>query len=336
MIYRLVKFYIKTALHLFYNKIDVSYQSPIPKNKAVLFVANHQNAMMDPLVIGVTLDKPIYFLARAAAFKKKFAAYLLDKIHAIAIYRVRDGVDSKALNEAVFARCLDLLNKKEHILIFPEGNHNIKRQVRDLRLGFTRITLDFIKANPNEEFLIIPIGLNYTDTVSFGASLHIIYGKPIIANELVDLTAIKASQKTLIQTVSKKLKALTVHIPEANYTAIHNKIANQDYLNPMAINKAIATNSLKETSTKKATKKNIFYRLMQLNSIFPFLIWNWLKPKVKDVEFLSTFKFTLGITVFPIFYLIQTALVKHFFGVYYALAYLVISILLVWLSRKKF
>jgi 1-acyl-sn-glycerol-3-phosphate acyltransferase len=335
MIYSLVKFYIKKALHLFYYKIDVTYQSAIPNDKAVLFVANHQNAMIDPLVIGITLQKPVYFLARAAAFKKKIAAYLLTKINAIAIYRVRDGVDSKTLNKAVFKHCLDLLNNKEHILIFPEGSHNIKRQVRDLRLGFTRITFDFIKANPNKKFIIIPVGLNYTNTVSFGASLHIIYGKPITANDFVDLKNIKESQKKLIEVVSAQLKQLTVHIPNKNYDLIHDKIPQEAYLYPEKTNLKIKNNKLKNPLKNKQKKKTVFYRFMQINSIFPFLIWNWLKPKVKNIEFLSTFKFTLGITVFPLFYLIQAAFIKHFFGVYYALLYLVISVLLVYLSRNK-
>lgn len=334
MLYHLTKFYIKIALHLFYKDIKVTYKTPIPNDKAILFVANHQNAMLDPLVIGTTQKTSLYFLARAAAFKHKIGAYLLNKIHAIAIYRVRDGVDSKKKNKAVFARVLSLLNKNKTILIFPEGSHSMKRQIRPLRYGFTQIVFDYLQANPNKEFLIIPVGLNYTNTIHFGASVHVIYGKPIRVNELVSFTDLAKTKALLIQTVTESLQAITVHIPDTNYDVIHHKISADAFLKPEETNKKISKNTLEKALSKKV-KPNLFYRLMQINSIFPLLIWYWLKPKIAQKEFLSTFKFALGITVFPLFYLLQSLLINHFLGCFWALVYLLFSVVLVIISKHK-
>lgn len=334
MLYHITKFYIKIALHLFYKDIQVTYQTPLPKNKAILFVANHQNAMLDPLLVGITQRTPLYFLARAAAFKHKIAAYLLDKIHAIAIYRVRDGIDSKKANEAVFSRVLSLLNKNKTMLIFPEGSHSIKRQIRPLHYGFTRITFDYLKANPNKEFLIIPVGLNYTNTIHFGESVHVIYGKPIYANDLVFKKDLKTAKALLTETVNERLKNITVHIDDSNYDTVHNKISAKAYLTPEQTNTAIALGKFKKP-LKETVKPSFFYRLMQLNSIFPLLVWYWLKPKIAQKEFISTFKFALGITVFPIFYTLQTVIIHYFFGKIYALVYLLFTVLLVILSKHK-
>ena len=75
-LYRIVKLYVKTGLFLFYKKITITGEKNIPKNKAILFVANHQNAMMDPLIVATATNKTMYFLARASAFKNKIAAKL--------------------------------------------------------------------------------------------------------------------------------------------------------------------------------------------------------------------------------------------------------------------
>ncbi|HIP26786.1 MAG TPA: hypothetical protein EYG80_03925 [Flavobacteriaceae bacterium] len=334
-LYRIVKLYVKTGLFLFYKKITITGKENIPKNKAILFVANHQNAMMDPLIVATATNKTMYFLARASAFKNKIAAKLLNAIHAIAIYRVRDGVDSKALNEVVFDRCLDLFNQNKSILIFPEGSHDIKRQVRSLRAGFTRMTIDYLLANKDKDLLIIPVGLNYSNTINYAKSVHVIFGKPIHARQFFNKEKLNLSRANLINEVHYKLKKNTVHIDDDNYESKYNSLNEKDFLEPKATNIKLKTINFKTKSYKLANqKKNFFYYLMLVNSIFPFVIWKWLKPKIASVEFISTTKFSLGLTVFPIFYTLQSLLVFQFFGSTFALIYLLLCFILVFLSTK--
>ena len=47
-----VKSYIRLGLFFYYKKIKVVGKENIPKDSAVLFVSNHQNALIDPLIIG--------------------------------------------------------------------------------------------------------------------------------------------------------------------------------------------------------------------------------------------------------------------------------------------
>lgn len=336
-LYNSVRLYVKIGLNLFYKKIDVVGLENIPKKGVVLFVANHQNAMMDPILIGTNIPRKLYFLARASAFKNKIAGKLLNAIHAIAIYRVRDGVDSKKLNEAVFKQCNDLLNNNKSILIFPEGSHSYLRKVRSLRAGFVRIALDYLEKNPDKEFHIIPIGMNYSNTRDYAKEIRIIYGKPILASQFYFKEDLNKSKNTLINEVHKKLKELTVHIEnEENHDAIISTILEKEFLTPKITNNKIQ-NLGKQNSTFKiqhSKSKNFFYYLMQLNSIVPILFWKWLKPKVKQVEFISTAKFSLGLTIFPLVYFIQTLLVNHFFGNFYAAIYVCFCFLTVLLSTK--
>ncbi len=333
ILYKVVKFYVKTGLHLFYKNIRVSGKENIPKNGPILFVANHQNAMMDPLVVATATNNTMYFLARASAFKKKIASKLLRSIHAIAIYRVRDGVNSKALNEAVFNECLGLFNEKQNILIFPEGSHSQKRQVRSLRAGFVRMTIDYLIANPTKNLKIVPVGLNYSDTFNYAEKLHVVFGEPINSRQFFNEDDINTSRSKLINEVHQKLKNVTVHIDSENYENVYASLTKEDFLNPIATNKKI-DNEIATPKNNKQKKKNIFYYLLILNSIVPFLIWGWLKPKIKELEFISTAKFSLGLTIFPINYFIQTIFINAFFGNVIAFTYVLFTFILVFLSTK--
>ncbi len=332
----MVYFYVKTGLHLFYKNIDVKGLENIPKNKSVLFVANHQNAMMDPILVATHNARILYFLARASAFKNKIAAKLLNAIHAIAIYRVRDGVNSKELNKEVFIKCVNLLSQNKTILIFPEGNHNIKKRVRSLRSGFVQISYDFLRQNPAKELYIVPIGLNYVDSTHYPDKVSIIYGNAICVNSYFELDYRTFTGK-LIPIIHKELKKIVVDIPLENYSEIYSKIPKNDFLEPIKTNEKINNSFYLKTSVlnqKTIKKRNIFYYLMLLNTIPAFLFWKWIQPKIKQKEFIATAKFSVGLTLFPLVYMFQSMLVYSFFGLFYSLTYWIISVLIVLLTSK--
>ena len=134
--YNIVKIYISTGLFFFFKKIIVKNSTNTPKKGAVLFVSNHKNALLDALLIATITKRNIHFLTRASAFKIKFIKWILSTVNMLPIYRMRDGKETLAKNEEIFDRCYDILNKKECLLIFPEGTHDLKRWVRPLSKGF--------------------------------------------------------------------------------------------------------------------------------------------------------------------------------------------------------
>ena len=79
--YQLVKIYISTGLFFFYKKIIVKGLKNIPKKGAILFVSNHKNALIDPLLIATTSPRDIHFLARASAFKIGIVKWILSTVN---------------------------------------------------------------------------------------------------------------------------------------------------------------------------------------------------------------------------------------------------------------
>ncbi|MDY7396605.1 lysophospholipid acyltransferase family protein [Aureibaculum sp. 2210JD6-5] len=344
--YQLVKIYIRTGLFFFYKKIIIKGVKNIPKKGAVLLVSNHKNALIDPLLIATTNPRDIHFLTRASAFKIGFVKWILSTVNMLPIYRLRDGKETLAKNEEIFNQCFNILNKQRSLLIFPEGTHDIRRWVRPLSKGFTRIAFGVFEKHPNLQLHIVPVGLNYSKADKFAESVSIYYGRPVLANAFYDKNDFNGSAQRLKVVVSEKMKELTTHVAIEHYDETIEKLGNVDFLEPEKINKQILIPKSRDKFQKQSIEKSstfkspsffwiILKKLVVLNSIIPLLIYKAIEPKIQEIEFVSTTKFAVGITAFPLFYVLQSLVINYFFGSYLALLYFGLSIMLVLILVKS-
>jgi len=313
----------------------------IPKKGAVIFIGNHQNALIDAIVVPTTNNRNSHFLTRASAFKIGLVDQILRSLNMIPVYRVRDGVRTIEKNFVVFEQCIEILEQEKAIQIFAEGEHHLKRRIIPLKKGFARIILGTLQKYPDLPIYIVPIGINYDSHINFPSSTSIYYGKPILANQFIDIKKPDLKFTEITNQVSIALKNLTLHVDDlANYDEIIVKLETMgvDYLNPFEANKLVE--NIDAIPSKEKVKKENFnwytplHLLAKLNSVFPLLIWKYIKPKIKDVVFTNTYRFALITTLFPLFYLIQTAIVYYFFNMEIAVIYLLCSILLGIISVK--
>lgn len=91
LINAILRLLVKVALHGYFKKIIVEGKENIPKNRPVILVANHQNALIDPLLLATHTNLNPWFLTRAAVFSNPIAAKLLHFIRMLPVYRLRDG-----------------------------------------------------------------------------------------------------------------------------------------------------------------------------------------------------------------------------------------------------
>ncbi|WP_245925673.1 lysophospholipid acyltransferase family protein [Algibacter marinivivus] len=304
-----VRAYISAGMFFYFRRIKVFGIENIPKNKSVLLLSNHQNALLDALLIATKSNRYSYFLTRAGVFQKPFVAKLLKSLQMLPVYRVRDGWGNLSNNNAIFETCSELLNKKECVVIFPEGNHNLMRRVRPLSKGFTRIVLNTFEKYPNIDLQLLPVGLNYQDAVKFPDSTAIYFGKTIEAKNYIsgDKNNDVVSLKSKIQS---EISQLTTNIPKDDYEVILGKLKlmETDFLNPKAVNACIDFN-FKDCKIKKV-RRNMFLEyfskfLLILIFPIPYILWKFLiKPRIKEIEFLSTFRFAAVVTLAPVWLII--------------------------------
>ena len=70
------------------------------------------------------------------------------------------------------------------------------------------------------------------------------------------------------------------------------------------------------------------YYIIVLNSVFPWVIWKILSRKIDETEFVDTFRATLGITLFPIFYVIQALILYQFYNLETASIYFITTLII--------
>ncbi len=66
--YEALRVYVRFAFWLTHKRVIVIGRDLIPKDQPIVFAANHQNALMDPLALVCTNPLQTLWLARAGIF----------------------------------------------------------------------------------------------------------------------------------------------------------------------------------------------------------------------------------------------------------------------------
>ncbi|MBR9999281.1 MAG: 1-acyl-sn-glycerol-3-phosphate acyltransferase [Cyclobacteriaceae bacterium] len=176
----ILKMWVTIAIRAYFRKIRVRGIEKIPTDAPVIFAPNHQYAFMDAMVVATVNKRIPYFLVRADIFQTPLANFMLRALRMMPVYRLRDKVDVMAKNEDIFNKCVEILLKRKHLIIFPEGNHSKIRRIRTIRKGIMRIAFRAIKEDDSiDDLVIIPVGINYDNHSKFQSDLFIQFGDPI-------------------------------------------------------------------------------------------------------------------------------------------------------------
>lgn len=331
----IMKSYVSLGLFFYYKKITVYGRENIPADKPLLLLPNHQNALLDALLVATRIDGYSYYLTRANVFNNRVVAKLLEWLRLIPVYRIRDGYASLTKNTEIFECCSHLLSANQSVLIFPEGNHNIRRSVRPLSKGFTRLVFRTLEEFPDSDLKLMPIGLNYVKADACPDSALILFGKPIDARLYGENN--NDSILKMRNDVHAAISELTTHIPMTNYQETLSRLEDidADFLDPVSVNKSIETgiknveDAIKTKRTTNNSASKLVKPLLILNLLLPYMIWKfWLKPGIKEVEFVSTLRFALAISLVPLYLLLVGLVIAMLCGITSAIVYLILVLLL--------
>jgi len=209
---------------IFYRRIIVLGRENFDQNDHLIFAPNHQNALMDALAVLFSLKGQPVFLARADIFKNRFFSSLLYFLKILPVYRIRDGYNSLKNNDWIFDKTVEVLKNKNGLVILPEGNHEGKRRLRQLKKGICRIAFQAGEASDfSMNIKIIPVGIEFSHYYRIRQVLTVVFGKPIEVSEYKSLyhqnqvLAINSLKNRL----SEEMRKLMVHIDSLDdYEAI--------------------------------------------------------------------------------------------------------------------
>lgn len=184
MLYSIIHKISGLALKLFFNQVSIQNRDQVPKDGPVIFVANHPNFFMDPLIVGSCCPRTLHFFAKSTLFNSRLREIVLSKFNLIPIYRKIDDEANMGKNMDSFVKGYEILEKDGSFLIFPEGISMGKRVLEKIKTGAARIGLEAELRNDfNLNTSIIPIGISYSDLVRFRSDIMVRFGDPMYLKE---------------------------------------------------------------------------------------------------------------------------------------------------------
>lgn len=167
-----------SALRLFFSRIEVEGAERLPAHRAVLFVLNHPNALVDPLVLLTLSPRPVSFLAKEPLFRMPVMGTLVRAFDSLPVYRAVDQADPRK-NAETFSRARAILERGGAIAIFPEGTTHSDSKLRPLKTGAARIALGAASAPGAMPLSVVPAGLYYTNKGTYRSKALLVFGEPI-------------------------------------------------------------------------------------------------------------------------------------------------------------
>jgi 1-acyl-sn-glycerol-3-phosphate acyltransferase len=130
----------RRVVGIYFRAIETAGNTPDAATGGRLFVANHVNALVDPILVLTAAPCPISPVAKSTLWKIPGLRWLLEAADAVPIVRRRDDPTKQSGgNEEVFDRIAAWLAGGQNILIFPEGTSHSEPHLIAVKSGAARM-----------------------------------------------------------------------------------------------------------------------------------------------------------------------------------------------------
>jgi len=186
MIYDLLKWITGIALHWFYRDIRVIGSEKIPAGVPLLIAVNHQNALVDSLIVGWVVPRRVTMTAKATLTENLVIALLFRILGVVPLRRASDEIRNSSevavdhsRNTGAFREILNVLSLNGSVLIFPEGKSHNELGLEPLKTGLARLALNARDDWSIRGVTILPLGLVFEDKAAPGTIVGAHVGEPI-------------------------------------------------------------------------------------------------------------------------------------------------------------
>lgn len=151
-----------------------------PATDGFLICSNHQSHL-DPVVLGSICPRPINYLGRESLFRINSLSWFLRWNDTIPIDREGNGL-------AGLKETMRRLERRETVLIFPEGTRTTNGELQPVKLGFAAV-------GRRAKASLLPVGLAGTFQALPRASwrirfvrIHVVIGAPLLFRDYGQLS----------------------------------------------------------------------------------------------------------------------------------------------------
>jgi 1-acyl-sn-glycerol-3-phosphate acyltransferase len=127
-------------MRLYFRDIERFGEAPAVSTRGRVFVSNHTNALLDPVLVMTNAPCAISPVAKSTLWDIPVLSWLLDRAGAVPIKRKKDNPDKdSSANAEVFDKIAGHLAGGGNILIFPEGTSHSEPKLAPLKSGAARM-----------------------------------------------------------------------------------------------------------------------------------------------------------------------------------------------------
>jgi len=223
--------FLRLVTRVFFRAVEVSGREHIRATGPVIFVGNHPNSLLDPVMVLTTCGRPVRFAAKDVLFRGPLRPFLAllgcvpvkrrqDQVRGAAEDGPVEGAPARVDNAAACDALLAVLQRGEAFGIFPEGISHTRPELAPLKTGAARIAL--LAAAHGIAVQIVPVGLHYRRRDRMRSRVLVQFGTPIVvpvrpataADGDVDVDVDPAAARALTATIEAALRAQTINTPD--------------------------------------------------------------------------------------------------------------------------
>ena len=170
MLYVVLRRLARIALRWYYRDVEIVGADRVPLDAPLLIVANHPNAVVDPMLVAIAVPRRVTFTGKATLFDNPFLRFFLGAVGMVPLRRASDerarrqagGAADPRRNEDAFRAVITALARKQAVLIFPEGRSHDEPSIAPLKTGTARMALQ-ARAAGVRGLAILPVGFVFED-----------------------------------------------------------------------------------------------------------------------------------------------------------------------------
>lgn len=209
---------IRWLVRRYYPNVEISNGDRISQTGPVLLCANHSNALVDPIMIGVAAHRPVRFMAKAPLFDYPVMGSVMQALGMIPAYRGSDDASEVRRNLESLELGAQALIEGQAMGIFPEGKSTDHAHLEMVRSGAARMALQACEGSA-ENVQLVPIGITYERKEEFRSAVWIQVGKPINVTEYLKENDgnVRSARRSLTKLLETELKEVVVHLDELEW-----------------------------------------------------------------------------------------------------------------------
>ena len=209
------RFIARSGLRIFFRHLEVVGKERVPRSAPLVFVLNHYNSLIDPIMVISELPRSPRFIATATLWERPVLRPFLAMGQVIPVYRQQDSPGETIKNDQAFAACYDILAAGGAIALFPEGKSHDEPELQPMKTGAARIILGTEQRDPGTRTRVVPVGLTYQAKHDFRSNALVVVGDSFDPLEDIPNPDPEDREQVRIITerIAKSLDAVTLSYP---------------------------------------------------------------------------------------------------------------------------